>query len=91
MTLTSRVGFLDFCEEAPRDRGPEEWGCKIKEAVVDEKQREVWVVGEMKESSEADAGVVVETVEMLSFDENGRVFDIQDYQRKVRVGRGKED
>ena len=63
--------------------------CRIKEAAVDELQRKVWVVCEMRGIKEVASevgkeGIFVKTVEMLSFDEKGMVYEIQDWRRKVK-------
>ncbi len=78
--------------DSSRRLGTVESACRIKEAVADELQRKVWVVCEMRSRNEVECevgkeGVCVETVEMLSFDEKGMVYEIQDWRRRVKVRR----
>lgn len=93
VTLNSRGEFLAFWEEAQRTRfvGAMGMGCRIREAVVDERQRKVWVVGEMRGVSGSGTDGEGFVVEMLSFDGEGRVCDMEGYRRRVRGGRGRED
>jgi hypothetical protein len=92
VSIASRQAFLSFWKEmhvSPRIEGSETV-CRIKEAAVDELQRKVWVVCEIRSGNEVASvagkeDVVVETVEMLTFDEEGRVCEIQDWRRRVKV------
>lgn len=88
----SRVEFLSFWRELQETHLAGTWECTIREASADVEQRKVWVVGEMKRLDCSDGNDhLLETVEMMTFDERGMICDIQDYQRRVRRESRDED
>jgi hypothetical protein len=92
VTLNSLDEFMSFWYDFQSTMHGGELKCRIKEALVDERQHKVLVVGEIASvNGSPDKNIVVETVEMLSFDEDGRICDIQDYRRRTRPGGGNED
>jgi hypothetical protein len=88
VTLTSLDAFLSFWRNYESTDPVGDSTAVVKEAAVDELQRKVWVVAEVG-ATRRDRRTV-ESVEMLTFDETGRVFEIQHYQR-IRAGRGRGD
>jgi hypothetical protein len=90
VSLSSREQFLTYWESQQETmfRGASEY--IIKEAAVDEVQKKVWIVAEARVENETQTGgaaVVVEMVEMLSFDQDGRVCEIVEGRRRIRVGK----
>lgn len=97
VTFASREEFMSFWEGFQKAELAGQGECRIKEAAVDELQRKVWIVGEIggvnSEGGEKEGGGVelLGAVEMLTFDRDGRVCEIQDSRRKVRVRMGEDD
>lgn len=65
---------------ASLDRAPD-FHMHIREAVVDDRQRKVWVRSEI---TGLPAGVVKESIDMLSFNEEGLLIKSEDCQRVKR-------
>ena len=92
VSLASRQDFLSFWKEMHSSLRLEgrESVYRIKEAAVDELQRKVWMMCEIKDVNEVTnegdkESVIVEMVEMLTFDEKGKVCEIQDWWRRVKM------
>lgn len=81
----SREAYIDYWRSRVQKLGP---GLKAhwREAVVDEAQRKVWCVGEVSVGNRRK-----ESVDMLSFDEQGRLVGEEDWVRAVKSRRQNED
>ena len=77
--VTSREAFLDgwqgFMAEVP------EFHLEIMEAIVDDRQRKVWVRSEI---TGLPAGMIKESIDMMTFDEDGMLVKSEDCQRVRR-------
>ena len=78
-SVTSRAAFLDgwqgLMAEVP------DFHLYIREAIVDDQQRKVWVRSEITGSP---AGMIKESIDMMTFDEDGMLVKSEDCQRVRR-------
>lgn len=77
--ITSRMAFLDgwqgLMAEVPN------FHLEIQEAIVDDRQRKVWVRSEI---TGLPAGMVKESIDMMTFDEDGMLVKSENCQRVRR-------
>jgi hypothetical protein len=91
VTLTHNDSPITFGSAGSREAYLEHWRARVqkfgpglkahfREAVVDESQRKVWCVGEVTVGKRRK-----ESVDMLSFDEQGRLVGEEDWVRVIRT------
>lgn len=78
-TVTGRAAFLDGCHELIA-QAPD-FHLEISEAIVDDRQRKVWVRSEI---TGLPAGIMKESIDMMTFDEAGVLIRSEDCQRVRR-------
>ena len=77
--VTSRTAFLDGFNDLINN--VPEFHLDVLEAVVDDRQRKVWVRSEI---SGLPAGMIKESIDMMTFDEEGILIKSEDCQRVRR-------
>lgn len=79
--LGSGNGQHHNCESNSRDARDRESLFTLKDAAVDETQRKVWIVAERAKHENR----ATQWVEMMSFDHEGKVCEIEGWGRPVRL------
>lgn len=77
--VTIRAAFLDGCHDLIAQTP--DLHFEIKEAIVDDRQRKVWVRSEITGLA---AGMIKESIDMMTFDEEGVLIRSEDSQRVRR-------
>jgi hypothetical protein len=78
-TVTGLAAFLDGCHRTIAQ--VPNFHLEIREAIVDDRQRKVWVRSEI---TGLPAGTIKESIDMMTFDEEGVLIRSEDCQRVRR-------